>query len=102
MRVFAGAAYLVSTLVCEYWHSGLCCQSSCRAVLSCDQVVPTQGRCLMTGHTVSIWQWLSIVLAVRPGLAQLSKPLASNAQLDPPAKNKYWQRLATDDDLSDR
>jgi hypothetical protein len=33
-------------------------------------------------------------------LAQLSKPLASDSQLNP-ADNKYWLRLATDDERSE-
>ena len=65
----------------------------------------TRGRSLrrkslMMCRTTCGLQLLLLMCAIRSGWAQLSKPLASNKQLDP-MQNKYWQRLATDDDRSE-
>ena len=42
-------------------------------------------------------QLLLVACAASPALAQLSKPIASNKQMDV-ASNKYLQRMAVDDD----
>ena len=44
-------------------------------------------------------QLVVLIWGISASLAQLSKPLASDSQLNP-ADNKYWLRLATDDERS--